>query len=290
MDTAENIGIGICSFSFHRLLAAGKQDMFRYIEDCKTLGCTQLDPWNAHLSDLKSGDTVLEAGHNPNASHHLLSAADAGYIARVKQAADDAGLPFGCIAVDGAHIYDEDPAVRNANRQRAYRWLDIAQQLGAAQVRIDAGGPEQMSGDMFAVIKDGYQDLIARAQPMNVEIIVENHWGPTRIPDNVIKLLENIPGLGLLLDLHNWSPELRREGRERCAKYARALHIKTFAFDEQGNETTADEDVVGGIQTLLAAGYKGTWGVESVPRDGDEMEGARKTIALIKRYVAAATA
>ncbi len=54
--------IGICSYSFHRLLADGKQDIFQYIRDCKALGCTQLDPWNAHLSDLKSGDDVLRLG------------------------------------------------------------------------------------------------------------------------------------------------------------------------------------------------------------------------------------
>lgn len=279
--------IGICSFSFHRLLAAGKQDMFRYIEDCKALGCTQLDPWNAHLSDLKNGDTVLEAGHNPDASHHLLSAADTGYIERVKQAADAAGLPFGCIAVDGAHIYDANPEVRAANRQRAYRWLDVAAKLGASQVRIDAGGPEEMPDDVFAIIQDGYADLIARARPMNIEIVVENHWGPTVVPDNVLRLLEAVPGLGLLLDLHNWKPELREEGRERCARYASALHVKTFAFDAEGNETTTDEDVAGGIQTLLDAGYKGAWCVESVPADGDEIEGARKTIALIRRMAAA---
>ena len=36
------------------VLKDGKQDIFRYIRDCKELGCTQLDPWNAHLADLKS--------------------------------------------------------------------------------------------------------------------------------------------------------------------------------------------------------------------------------------------
>ncbi len=54
--------ISIGSFSFHRLLAAGKQDIFQYILDCKALGCTQLDPWNAHLSSLQSGDEIITAG------------------------------------------------------------------------------------------------------------------------------------------------------------------------------------------------------------------------------------
>src|SRR5881275_2916550 len=76
---ARMLEISICSYSFHRLLAAGKQDIFKYISDCAELGCTQLDPWNAHLANLQEGDAVL-------------SAADADYIAKVEEAADVSGL------------------------------------------------------------------------------------------------------------------------------------------------------------------------------------------------------
>ncbi|HLK56386.1 MAG TPA: TIM barrel protein [Chthonomonadaceae bacterium] len=276
--------IGICSFSFHRLLAAGKQDIFQYITDCKALGCTQLDPWNAHLAALKSGDEALHAGRNPWQSQSL-AAADMDYIDRVKEAADAAELPFGCIAVDGAHIYEPTEEARAANRATAYRWLDIAARLGAKQVRIDAGGPEEMPDDVFAHINEGYTDLISRGKERGIEIIVENHWGPTVLPDNVIKLMENVEGLGFLLDTHNWRADKRDEGRSRCAKYATATHVKTFAFDAEGNETT--EDVPTAIQLLLDAGYKGCWGIESCPRDGDEIGGAQKTIALLRKYVPA---
>jgi hypothetical protein len=39
------------------------------------------------------------------------------------------------------------------------------------------------------------------------------------------------------------------------------------------------------IRMLLDNGYAGVWGVESVPTDGDEYAGARRTIDLIRRYV-----
>ena len=86
------VEIGVCSFSFHRLLAAGKQDVFQYILDCKKLGCTQLDPWNAHLSALKDGDAIIFAGRNPGKANQL-SAVDDAYIAKVKDAAKRVGLP-----------------------------------------------------------------------------------------------------------------------------------------------------------------------------------------------------
>ncbi len=269
--------IGICSYSFHRALASGKQDVFGFITACQELGCTQLDPWNAHLAVIKQGDAQP-------APEWALSAEENAYLDRVEAAADESGLPWGTLAVDGAHIYDADESVRAANRARAYRWLEVADRLGCEQVRIDAGGPEEMPDDVFAVIVEGYNDVIARAKDKGIEIITENHFGPSRIPANVERMMNEIEGLGFLYDTHNWKPELLAEGRQRTAKYATATHVKTFEWDEQGNEGgggTPDE----AIRLLLDAGYAGAWGIESVPKDGDEMEGARKTVALIRRSI-----
>jgi sugar phosphate isomerase/epimerase len=276
--------IGICSFSFHRLLAAGKQDIFRYITDCKELGCTQLDPWNAHLALLKQGDDVLKAGVNPQSSQELISPAEEDYLEKVEESADVSGLPWGTLAVDGAHIFEPTEAARAANRARAYRWIDIAGKLGFEQIRIDAGGPEEMPDDAFRVIVEGYNDLIARAKPLGLQVLIENHWGPSVIPDNVVKLCESIDGLGLLLDTHNWKPELRDQGRRKCAKFAAATHVKTFRWDAAGNETSGSKPEEA-IRILLDSGYTGVWGIESVPEDGDEYAGARRTIDLIRRHV-----
>jgi len=273
--------IGICSFSFHRLLAAGKQDVFDYIKVCKELGCTQLDPWNAHLAMLKEGDSVIHAGSNPDKAD--LEACEDEYLDRVVETAREVNLPFGCIAVDGAHIYEEDPAAREANRRLAYRWLDVAERLGAEQVRIDAGGPEDMPDEIFRIILDGYADLVARARDKGVEVLTENHWGPTQSPDNVVRLLDAAEGVGLLFDSHNWQRDRQHEGWERCGRYARAAHLKTFSFDENGNEPSVDLGKFIGL--LKESGFDGCWGVESMPEDGDEIEGARKTIALIRREV-----
>src|SRR3954462_1565426 len=111
----ETMELAICSFSFHRLLAAGKQDIFRFISDCKELGCTQLDPWNAHLTATSEDD-----------------------LAKTEEAADVSGLPWGTLGVDGVHIYEESEQARASNRKKAYHWLDIAGTLGFEQVRIDA--------------------------------------------------------------------------------------------------------------------------------------------------------
>jgi sugar phosphate isomerase/epimerase len=262
--------IGVCSYSFHRLLRAGRQDVFGYITACRDLGCTQLDPWNSHLPAVAGGTGPL----TDEEKQHLV---------RVRAAADAEGLPFGTMVVDGAHVYEPIPEARATNRAKALRHLDAAAILGARQIRIDAGGPDELTDDVLEVIQAGYRDLIDRAAPRGIQVIVENHRGSTRHPDHLIRLLENVPGLGLLFDSQNWFPGTRDDAWRRCARYAVAVHIKTFRWNGQENETS-DVDAAGAIAALKAAGYKGAWGIESVPEDGDEMEGARRSIALLHRY------
>lgn len=250
----------ICSYSFHRTFANGEMDIYEYIDWCAQHGFTQLDPWMKHLE---------EGLKNPD------------FVDAVLAAGEKAGLPFGCIAVDGAHIYEPSEEARIHNRRMAHRWIDVADQLGASQVRIDAGGPEEMPDDIFAIIVEGYKRLIDYAEKRDIEIIVENHWGPTKHPENVVKLLEAIDGLGLLFDTNNWAEGKAQRAWEMCAPYARLTHVKTFQFDENGDDPTVD--LAKAIRLLRESGYSGTWGIESCPLDGDERTAGEKTLALIQR-------
>jgi len=268
------------------MLAEGKQDIFQHIKDVKQLGACQIDPWNAHLAQLRDKDQVIHAGGNPDDAG--LSAQDDDYIARVKAAAEEAEMPWGCLAADGAHIYEADEAKMKANRLVAYRWLDIAGVLGCSHMRIDAGGPEEMPDDVFEVIAEGYADVIGYARDRDVRVITENHWGPGRYPRNCVKLVESIDGLGFLFDSNNWAEGHQQEGWELCAKHAEVTHIKTFEYDENGWDPTVDLKKC--MKMLIDDGFDGVWGIESCPREVDEMEGGRKTVELIRMAVKEATA
>jgi len=76
---------------------------------------------------------------------------------------------------------------------------------------------------------------------------------------------------------------MRERGWQMCARYAAATHIKTSSFDDQGYEPSVD--IPKAMHILVDAGYDGCWGIESCPRNGDEYEGVKKTIALIKRVL-----
>ena len=275
--------LSICSYSFHHLLEAGKQDVFQYISDCHALGCTQLDLWNGHLPSLLDDEARSPSSFTPE--YAQLSAAEMDYLARIKAAADNAGLPFGCLAVDGAHIYEPSPEARQAQQIKADRWLNIAGQLSAGQIRIDSGGTPEMSEEMLEVIVTGYHDLLRRAGEKGIEVLMENHWGASRMPENLVRILDAVPGLGLLFDTGNWPENMRETGWALGVPHARATHLKTFAFDAEGNETTVD--IPRAMRMLQEAGYQGAWGIESVPREGDEMEAAQKSVALVRRVFGA---
>jgi len=48
-------------------------------------------------------------------------------------------------------------------------------------------------------------------------------------------------------------------------------------------------DIPRAMHILQEAGYQGSWGIESVPREGDEIEAAQKSMALVRRVLGATT-
>ena len=273
----------IASYSFHRELQSGRQDMFDYINDCKELGCSQLDPWNSHLAPLIIEDAQIRMSDNPTQATFSVEVLE--YVARVKAAADAVGMPFGCLAADGSHVWDPTPEARAANRACAYRWLDVAKRLGAESMRTDTGGTPEMPDDMFAIVVDGLKDIVEHGRQLGIRVSIENHWGASGVPKNVIRVLDAVPGLTLLFDSHNFADGMQEEGWQLCVPRAKDVHIKMFTFDENGLDPA--EDIPRVVKMLVQSGYKGCWGIESVPRDGDEYGAIRKTMALIEKTVAA---
>src|SRR5690606_6050 len=125
-------------------LEAGRHDVGQYIADSAALGCTQLDLWNGHLPALLDQDgrvgtrAPAELPPEPEALPEsplppdwLLLPGELALLDELRAAMAHAGLPLGCLAVDGAHLYEPTAPARALNRLRAVRWCQIAARLGA---------------------------------------------------------------------------------------------------------------------------------------------------------------
>ncbi len=227
-------------------------------------------------------------------------ARDRAYLAELNARARDAGVVNHLIMVDGeGRLGAPEEAERAGAVEDHLKWLDAAAALGCATVRVNASSEGTWEEQMARCV-DGLRRLTARAAPMGLNVVVENHGGLT---SNGAWLAETIrrvdhPRCGTLPDFGNfcmdWSrrddPEAwydRYEGTRELMPLAKAVSAKSYAFDGQGNETTIDYRRM--MRIVAESGYEGWIGVEYEGDAHPEREGIRLTKALLERVLAEVT-
>ena len=226
--------ISIASYAFHGLHRAGMMDVFGYLETCKyRYGLDTADIWNG-----------------------MLASTDEEYLLKVREALDERELTLVNLCVDGAHLWEPDAETRERNRANALAHLRAAEILGAHTVRIDAGGREDVFDDgQFDYVAETYREYARSAYDSGYRVGPENHWGPERVPANMLRIIEAVdsPAFGVLLHYGNW----RGGGAERGDALV-APHVMHTHLSWQITEGNLEEQ----MQLLVDAGYQGYWGVE----------------------------
>lgn len=219
--------ISIASYAFHGLVKEGKMDVFGYLESCRyryQLGSA--DIWNG-----------------------MMAGAEEGCVRKIKEALDERELELANLCVDGPHIWEDDPDVREKNYRGALDYLKAAEILGARTVRIDAGvRAPAFTTEQFDWIVKRYKEYAKRASDNGYRIGPENHWGAEAEPENMKRICEAVahPGFGVLV-------HLKGKGEDKFAKWAMHTHV-SWDITVSGLEES--------ITMLESHGYKGYWSVE----------------------------
>jgi sugar phosphate isomerase/epimerase len=220
--------ISIASYAFHGLLREGKMELFGYLESCKyRYGLQTADIWNG-----------------------MLLSTDDDYLAKVKDGLDERELTLANLCVDGPHIWEDDPDVREEHYRGALANLHAAEVLGARTIRIDAGvRAETFTSEQFDWIVKRYREYAQRAYDNGYRVGPENHWGAEAVPENMLRICQAVdhPGFGMLLHFRG------NAGDALMAPWAMHTHV-SWAITEQSLEVS--------LTTLRDAGYTGYWGVE----------------------------
>lgn len=257
--------ISIASFSFHGLRAAGMMDAFGYLESVKyRYNLEAADIWNGIIGD--NPETYLEEG----------------FLRKLKGALEERELVLANYHVDGVHVWDPDPEVREKNYRGALQHLRAAEFLGARTVRIDAGGEgTEMSEEQFDFTVKRYQDYARRAADGGYRVGPENHWGPSLNPDIMLRLAETIgsKAYGILLHIGHWEVGEEADGDRKLAPWTVHTHV-----DARVTRTSLDER----MKLLLEAGYDGYWGVEHHSSKNEYAEVAFQ-VAAVRRALFFAT-
>lgn len=215
-------------------------------------------------------------------------AEDKTYLAELKKRCDDNGVRSGLIMCDreGA-IGDADPAARTKAVENHYKWVTAAKYLGCHSIRVNA----QSSGTFGAQLDyatDGLRRLSEFGAQHGLNVIVENHGGLSSNGKWLASVIEQVglPNCGTLPDFGNFriTPEKNYDrylGTQELMPFAKGVSAKSYAFDEQGNETTIDYFRI--LKIVTDAGYRGYVGIEYEGKDPDDRKGVRQTKALLER-------
>lgn len=275
--------LSLAQWSINRMIRNDGVDPYTFAEKAKAWGFTGLE----YVSGLYYPELEKE-----NFSEEAMQR----FIDKSNAAAEKHGLENLLIMIDGqgplaaADQKQRDEAVKNH-----YKWVDAAAAMGCHSIRVNLqGSMEEKEWAMAAI--DGLTQLSTYAKEKDINIIVENHGGPSSNAAwlaNVMKKV-NMDNCGTLPDFGNFC--VRREdgsyyeskcleqydkykGVEELMPYAKAVSAKSYDFDEHGNET--EIDYVRMLKIVEDAGYKGYIGVEYEGSDLGETEGIMATKNLL---------
>ncbi|NSW53046.1 MAG: TIM barrel protein [Anaerolineae bacterium] len=243
--------VSIASYAFHGLLRDHKIDVFGYLESCRYR-------YQLHTADIWNG---------------MFPSLDDNFLANVKEALCERELTLVNLCVDGPHIWEDDPAVRESHYRDALKYLEIARTLNAKTIRIDAGGQgETFTNEQMDLIVRRYREYAQIAYDHGFKVGPENHWGPEVVPANMKAICEAVdhPGFGMLLHFRG------NDGDAVMAPWAMHTHISwdivTVSLEKS-------------MTMLRDAGYQGSWSVEHHSGENEYTEVAVQ-LAQVQRILA----
>lgn len=121
-----------------------------------------------------------------------------------------------------------------------------------------------------------------------IPLAIENHWGITADPAEVVRLVDRVAhaDVGVCADFDNVPRGVSPyDALAILAPRAILVHAKSRTFDAAGEESNLDYRRCFGI--LRDAGFDGIVTIE-YEGAGDPMDGARRTLELVRRHAGAA--
>ncbi len=213
---------------------------------------------------------------------------DAAYSRELRKRCDDLGVKSLLIMCDGeGALGDSDEEKRKQAVENHRKWLDAAAALGCHSIRVNAqsGGTYDEQRDRAA---DGLRRLCEIADPMSLNVIVENHGGLSSNGAWLAAVIKQVDHkrVGTLPDFGNFrisdkEAYDRYKGTEELMPYAKGVSAKSYDFNEAGDETTIDYRKM--LKIVLAAKYSGYVGIEYEGGRLGEPEGIRATKKLLEK-------
>ncbi|MFD2587279.1 sugar phosphate isomerase/epimerase family protein [Croceitalea marina] len=275
--------LSLAQWSIHRMIREEGLDPYLFAEKAKSWGFKGLEYVSQlYRDELEAESYSVEAMQN--------------FVDKNNLEAKKHGLRNLLIMIDGeGPLASLDVDKRTQAVKNHHKWVDAAAAMGCHSIRVNLQGTMEPEPWVKASV-DGLTQLATYAKDKNVNIIVENHGGPSSNGSWLAEVMRkvNLDNCGTLPDFGNFC--VKREsggyydsacieeydiyqGVKELMPYAKAVSAKTYDFDKNGNEVKID--YVKMMQIVKQAGYNGFVGVEYEGDALNEEEGIIATKDLL---------
>jgi len=262
-------GISLAGWSLHRTIGEGEGkvpmlDMPKFTRET----------WDIEAIELVSG---------------MLPSTDKAWLDQLAKNAADHKVKILLIMIDGqGNIGSAKPEECEDAVKRHKQWMDYAADFGCHSIRMnwkgnDAGAEKDdaLLDAFIARSVPGFQALCEYGEKKKLNVIIENHGGPSSYPHCMKKLMAAVdhPRFGTLPDFGNFPDDVDiYEGIDALMPYAKALSAKCYDFDpETGKHTDKDRKMVDFEKMLQICvdkhGYHGYIGIEYEGSKMSEIDG-----------------
>ncbi len=222
------------------------------------------------------------------------------YIRSLRDRAQDKNIELICLSIHQDFV-DPDKEKREKNIDHTKKCIDIAHDLGISYIRLNSGRwntidsfddlmankgiepvlPGYTEDDGFKWCIDSIQDCLPHAEQAGVVLALENHWGLTRTPEGLLRIVNSIdsPWLGVLMDTGNFLED-PYEKLEEIAPQTVFVQAKTYYGG--GEWYTLDLDYSKIAEILNKVEYKGYISLEFEGKENANT-GVPKSIELLKK-------
>ncbi len=232
-----------------------------------------------------------------------LTADHRSYLARLKRHAFRQGIDLVALSIHQDFV-DPDPAYRRQQVEHTLKCIEIAYALGVPCIRLNSGRwntiasfddlmkargiepvlPGVTEDEGFKWCQDCIQECLGKAAECGVMLALENHWGLTRTPEGLIRILDAIPSpwLGGLMDTGNFLEDPYPKLRQIAS---RTVYVQAKTYPGGGEWYTLDLDYKRIARILKDVGYTGYVSLEMEGKQDPDIA-VPKSIALLKRAFA----
>ena len=275
--------LSLAQWSINKMIRQDGVDPYTFAEKAKAWGFTGLE----YVSGLYYPELEKEGFSNEAMQQ---------FVERNNAEAKKHGLENVLIMVDGqGNLAAADQAERDAAVENHHKWVDAANAMGCHSIRVNLNGSME-HGVWLPASVDGLKKLATYASSKNINVIVENHGGPSSNGAWLAEVMATVDmdNCGTLPDFGNFCIKReagdyyeskcieeydRYQGVKELMPYAKAVSAKSHDFDDDGNERHTDYAKM--LKLVKEAGYTGYIGVEYEGRELGEEEGILATRDLL---------